>query len=48
MQHAWEINACKVWLEGPKGRKITPESHRRRWKDNIKMDLEEIMWKFVV
>jgi hypothetical protein len=36
--------AYKV-LEGKPGRKNTLGSPRRRWEDNIKMDLQEVGWR---
>jgi hypothetical protein len=35
-------NAYKFWVEKPKRR--SPGIPRRRWENNIKMDLQEIGW----
>jgi hypothetical protein len=35
------------WLENLKGKK-PPGRHKRRWEDNIKMNLREICLEFVV
>jgi hypothetical protein len=35
--------ACKVWVGRPEG-KIPLGRPRRRWEDNIKMDLQEVGW----
>jgi hypothetical protein len=46
MQHAWggeKRNAHRV-LVGQSDGKRPLETCRRRWKDNIKMDLGEIVW----
>jgi len=34
--------ACRILVGRPEGRR--PLSPRRRWKDNIKMDLKEVGW----
>jgi hypothetical protein len=39
-------NAYDVWLENLKGRSHS-EGLRRRWEDNIIMDLREIGWEGV-
>jgi hypothetical protein len=36
-------NAYKILVGKPEGKKPL-ERHRRRWDDNIKMDLREIGW----
>jgi hypothetical protein len=36
-------NVCKVLVEKPEGTRPL-ERPRRRWEDNIKMDLREIGW----
>jgi hypothetical protein len=36
--------ACKVLVEKPEGRRLL-ERQRRRWEDNIKMDLRENGWE---
>jgi hypothetical protein len=36
-------NAYRMLVGNPEG-KIPPERPRRRWVDNIKMDLREIGW----
>jgi hypothetical protein len=39
-------NAYKILVENPEGKRPFGRS-RRRWKDNIRMDLLEIGWKGV-
>jgi hypothetical protein len=34
-------NACRILVEKPEGKRPLGR-HRRRWEDNIKMDLREI------
>jgi hypothetical protein len=41
MQHVWEKSAYRFWVEKT-SKKETTEKIRRRWEDNIKMDLREI------
>jgi hypothetical protein len=43
MWHAWGIGKvfCRVLVGRPEGKRPL-EGHRRRWEDNIKMDLREI------
>jgi hypothetical protein len=36
-------NTCKILVEKPEGKR-PPGRSRRRWVDNIKMDLREIAW----
>jgi hypothetical protein len=36
-------NACKIWMGKPEGKRPL-ERPRRRWEDNIRMDLREIGW----
>jgi hypothetical protein len=36
-------NAYRILVGNPEGRR-TLGRHRRRWEDNIKMDLREIGW----
>jgi len=33
----------RVLVEKPEGKRLLG-IHRRRWKDNIKMDLQEVVW----
>ena len=35
---------CRVLVGKPKGKRPLGR-RRRRWQDNIKMDLQEVMWK---
>jgi hypothetical protein len=35
---------CRVWVVKPKGRRLL-EGCRRRWEDNIMMDLQEVVWR---
>ena len=43
-----EEERCKRVLVGrPEGRKLLGR-HRRRWEDNIKMDLEKVGWGYVL
>jgi hypothetical protein len=37
------INAYKILVEKPEGRRPIGR-HKRRWEDNIRMDLGEIRW----
>jgi hypothetical protein len=37
------ITCCRVLVGRPEGRKLLGR-HRRRMKDNIKMDLQEVAW----
>jgi len=39
-----EINAYKIFVGKPEG-KILLKRPRRRWQDNIRMDLREIRWE---
>jgi uncharacterized short protein YbdD (DUF466 family) len=39
-------NAYKLLVGKPDGKRPL-ERHRRKWEDNIKMDLEEIRWECV-
>jgi hypothetical protein len=45
MWHAWQekMNACRILMGKPQ-RKRPVGIPRRRWKDNIKMDLVAIGW----
>jgi hypothetical protein len=36
-------NACKILVGNPKGKRPLAKG-RRRWEDNIKMDLREVGW----
>jgi hypothetical protein len=36
-------NAYRIWVGKPEGKRPLG-IHRRRWKDNIRMDLREIGW----
>jgi hypothetical protein len=36
-------NACRIWVEKPEGKRPLRRP-RRRWVDNIKMDLREMEW----
>jgi hypothetical protein len=36
-------NAYRILVGKPEGNR-SPEKPRRRWKDNIKMDLREVGW----
>jgi hypothetical protein len=38
-----KMNAYRIMVEKPEGRRPLGRS-RRRWTDNIKMDLREIRW----
>jgi hypothetical protein len=41
--HGQKRNACKVYMGKPEG--ITPPGGlMRRWEDNVRKDLEEMMW----
>jgi hypothetical protein len=40
------INAYKILVEKPEGKRSLRRS-RRRWEDNIRMDLREIGWEYV-
>jgi hypothetical protein len=44
MQYEWEEEKCVLDIGGKAGRKETMGRRRRRWVDNIKMDLREIGW----
>jgi hypothetical protein len=39
--HGERISACRILTEKPEG-KIRLGRHKRRWKDNIKMELKEL------
>jgi hypothetical protein len=39
-------NTYKILVGKPEGKKLR-ERYRRRWEDNIKMDLTEIGWEVV-
>jgi hypothetical protein len=41
MWHAWGGSVCRILVRRPEGKRPL-ERPRRRWKDNIKMDLREI------
>jgi hypothetical protein len=44
----WEKrNACRILLTNPEGKRPLGRS-RRRWLNNIKMDLREIGWEGIV
>jgi hypothetical protein len=36
-------NACRIFMGKPAGKRLL-KRHRRRWEDNIRMDLREIRW----
>jgi hypothetical protein len=36
-------NACRIWVGKPEGKRPLGR-RRRRWVDNIKLDLREIGW----
>jgi hypothetical protein len=38
--------ACNILVGKPEGKRSL-EKHKRRWEDNIKMDLKEIGWEGV-
>jgi hypothetical protein len=38
--------ACKILVENPEGKRPLGRP-RRRWEDNIRMDLREIAWEVV-
>jgi hypothetical protein len=40
------INAYKILFENPEGRRLL-ERPRRRWEDNIKIDIKAIGWERV-
>ena len=40
------IGACRGLIERPEGRR-TLGRPRRRWEDNIKIDLKEVEWRVV-
>jgi hypothetical protein len=42
--HGAKNNACRILVRKPEGERPL-RSPRRRWKDNIKMDLTEIGWR---
>jgi hypothetical protein len=39
-------NACNIFVGKPEGKRRLGK-HRRKWEDNIKMDLRKIGWKGV-
>jgi hypothetical protein len=41
MWHAWERRVCKVLVGKPEGKRPLGRP-RRRWKDEVRMDLREI------
>jgi hypothetical protein len=41
--NGWKRNACRILVERPKGKRPL-ERPRRRWVDNVKMDLRETGW----
>jgi hypothetical protein len=43
MWHAWESNLCRVLVGKPEGKRPLGRP-RRRWEDEIRMDLREISW----
>jgi hypothetical protein len=43
MWHVWVRGAYRVLVGKPEGRRPLGRP-RRRWKDNIKMDLREVGW----
>jgi hypothetical protein len=43
MWHAWERNVYRVLMGKPEGKRPLGRP-RRRWKDEIRMDLREIGW----
>jgi hypothetical protein len=44
--HGSDDNANKIWV-GKSERNRPLGRHRRRWDDNIRMDLREIGWEVV-
>jgi len=41
---AWIRNACTVLVRKPEGKRPLGR-HRRRWEDNVRLDLREIGWE---
>jgi hypothetical protein len=41
--HGEKRNVCRILVEKPKGERPLGRS-RRRWENNVKMDLREIVW----
>jgi hypothetical protein len=40
------INACKLLIEEPKGKRQFGKA-RHKWEDDIKMNLEDVVWEGV-
>jgi hypothetical protein len=43
MQHEWREEECRILVGMPEGKRPLGRP-RRRWLDNIKMDLRELGW----
>jgi hypothetical protein len=44
MQHVWGDRRGAFWVLVGKLEGTRPPGHRRRWEDNIKMDIREVGW----
>jgi hypothetical protein len=42
-KHEEKGNACMIFVGKPEGKRLLGRI-RRRWEDNIKMDLREVRW----